>query len=360
MTAALNPVAEQQARQLLAAWTHTVDATYRQLAGQAPLPEPPRDATTQQIAEWWRTVSDVDKARYATERPEVVAGLDGLPATVRDDANRVLLDRTIAATAPGERLDQLTMLRDWLGPDGYLLGFDNAGDGQAIVARGNPDTAANVGTFVPGARTGFGELKTIMEQTGNMYDSANRIGEKNSAMIVWMGYEAPNHVVAAVSEAYAVGANHALDRFQQGLHTVNPDAHHTLVGHSYGSTVVGHAARDGGLPVDDIVAVASPGMGVGTAAQLGLPPGRVWVIEDNQDPIADIGQLGGWHGEDPSEDTFGATRLPAEPDGIRPSNPWEYDFTEASHLGYFVNEPESRPAYENIGDIIAGRPPTHR
>jgi hypothetical protein len=348
-----------QAIRTLLSWADTVDATYQQLTTQAPLLGPPADATPQRIAEWWgNEVSDVDKRRYATERPDLVAGLDGLPADVRDGANRILLDRTIAATAPGERLDQLTMLRDRLGPDSYLLGFDNTGDGRAIVSRGNPDTAANVGTFVPGTKAGFGDLKLISDQASHMYDSANRGGGSNSAVITWIGYDAPNDPAAAASESYAVAANQSLDRFQQGLDTVNPGAHHTLVGHSYGSTVIGHAARDGHLPVDDIVAVGSPGMGVQAAAELRIPADRVWVVEDNQDPVADVGQLGGWHGQDPSEGSFGANQLPADPDGIRPSNPFEYSIEE--HLGYFWNTPEHRQSAENIGDIIAGREPTHR
>lgn len=32
----------------------------------------------------------------------------------------------------------------------YLLGFSTADDGRAIVAKGNPDTADNVATFIPG------------------------------------------------------------------------------------------------------------------------------------------------------------------------------------------------------------------
>ncbi|MFD8492808.1 alpha/beta hydrolase [Amycolatopsis sp. NPDC059657] len=51
-------------------------------------------------------------------------------------------------------------------------------------------------------------------------------------------------------------------------------SHNTTVGHSYGTTVIGHAARDEHLAVDDIVFVASPGVGVNHASELGLPAER--------------------------------------------------------------------------------------
>lgn len=363
------------ARQALTTFMGAIDAMMPQAA--AALPAPPAGATPQQLAEWWRQVSEPDRRRYVTERPELVAGLDGLPAAVRDEANRTLLDRTVAdvkrqeqeawrvpgdaatdrATELAERHRQLTVLRDKLGPDGqdtYLLGFDNAGDGKAIVSRGNPDTAAHVGTFVPGTGAGFHDLPVILDQNSSLFDSANRVPGANTATISWIGYDAPNDPLAASQEHFATDANQALDRFQQGLDTVNPDAHHTLVGHSYGSTVIGYAARDGGLPVDDIVLVGSPGVGVDTAAQLDVPADRVWVVEDNQDRIADLN----WFGKDPGDDAFGANQVAAEPEGRRPSNVGEY--TDAAHLDYFWNKPETQQSYDNIGDIIAGRPPTHR
>ena len=45
--------------------------------------------------------------------------------------------------------------------------------------------------------------------------------------------------------------------------------HVTVVGHSYGSVVLGRALRDQGLEVTDAVAVGSPGMGVDDAGDLG-------------------------------------------------------------------------------------------
>lgn len=61
------------------------------------------------------------------------------------------------------------------------------------------------------------------------------------------------------------------------------------MGHSYGSTVVGEAAKTGGLPVDDIVVAGSPGMHVDTASQLMDDPRHVWAGASDSDPVARAG-----------------------------------------------------------------------
>ncbi|MFK4223829.1 alpha/beta hydrolase [Streptomyces sp. NPDC019890] len=61
--------------------------------------------------------------------------------------------------------------------------------------------------------------------------------------------------------------------------------HLTVTGHSYGSTVIGSAARQGTLPVDDVFVAGSPGMQVGSAAELDVPQGHVFAAEADSDPI---------------------------------------------------------------------------
>jgi hypothetical protein len=103
------------------------------------------------------------------------------------------------------------------------------------------------------------------------------------------------------------------------------------------------------MPIDDFVAVGSPGTGVRTAADLHVP--QVYVIEDNQDPIADIGGTG-WYGTDPGDDAFGGRQLWSDPEPPRQSEPLEY--TADSHLAYF-DTGRDNPALTNIGDVIANR-----
>jgi hypothetical protein len=396
-----------QARATVLAWRQTMEAAWRHRSDLLSAPggmlmpadalaaPPPPGARPSENTAYWAELTDEQRLRLVREQPELVGSRDGFPADARDAANRMLLAREKAALET-ER-DQLTQqlsfdpagnpavvqrlaeIRQELGgiavlenrlnapPDPnnanatryYLLGFDTNGPGRdatAIVAHGNPDTADNVATYVPGAESSFAQLDRLMNESDAMYRSANRV-ELNSSVITWLGYDAPDPLAHAAWDNYAIAANQPLDQFQQGLHAVNPGAHHTLVGHSYGSVVVGYAARDGGLEavVDDIVAIGSPGMGVDTAAELRIPTDQVWVLEANQDMIADLGRIG-WYGADPGDADFGAQQLRADPEGRRPTTPGDVGNVLGAHLSYFF----SSPAHENIGDVIAGRPPSHR
>ncbi|HEX2132310.1 MAG TPA: alpha/beta hydrolase [Actinophytocola sp.] len=360
------------------------------LADTVPSP-PPAGATPEENAAYWRSLTPEQRDRLARERPELVGGRDGFGATHRDVANRVLLTREKAAlAAERERLldrmarnpsaypvelGRLTEIDDELAGIGviesrlnqegyYLLGFDTRGPGEdatAVVTRGNPDTAGHVATYVPGAESHFNEMDRLLRESDSMYASANRTDPANpdSAVITWLGYDAPDTVFHAVSPAYAEAAKGRLDDFQHGLRAADegPRAHHTVVGHSYGTVVTGYAARDEHLPVDDVLAMGSPGMGVRTAAELNVPDDRVWVLENNDDLVADTQA----HGYDPGDDAFGARQLSADPEGRQPTRWWEVDLLDARepHEDYFYRKDGKDPAYHNIGDVIAGRPPSH-
>src|SRR5205823_1739984 len=82
----------------------------------------------------------------------------------------------------------------------------------------------------------------------------------------------------ATRSAPSEPAEAALHRFQAGLRATHtgPRSHNTVVGLSYGTTVVGLTGHAYGLDADDIVLLGSPGTGVAHAADLGLDPGHVW------------------------------------------------------------------------------------
>lgn len=332
---------------------------------------------------YWDSLGFAEQQRLIREQPEMVGGTDGFPATARDQANRLLMarartdltaelaevERRIAESprGPGNASEDrklferrreihaelfgIGQIEQRLGRgDHYLLGFDLNGPGRdatAIVAAGNPDHAANVATYVPGAESSFAQMDRLLGDNDAMSAAAG----PGSSVIMWLGYDAPPTVMDAVDESYARGGQDALVRFQEGLRATHtgPPSHNTVVGHSYGSVVAGYAARDHGLPVDDFLAVGSPGTGVNHASELRLPPGHVYVMEDNGDPVADIGETG-WYGADPGDDAFGARQLRADDEPPRPSD--DYSDPVGAHLGYFRTE----PALDNIGDVIANRP----
>lgn len=160
----------------------------------------------------------------------------------------------------------------------YVLRIDDAGAGRAIVAMGNPDTAQHVATYVPGTGSELSKIGGDMDRADRMVDAARQAGARSMSVITWLGYDAPPTLLDAASESYADHGKHALDSFQDGLRESHQRApsHNTVVGHSYGTALVGHAARDEHLAVDNVVLVASPGVGVDHASQLHIPPDHVY------------------------------------------------------------------------------------
>jgi pimeloyl-ACP methyl ester carboxylesterase len=138
-----------------------------------------------------------------------------------------------------------------------------------------------------------------------------------------------------------------------------------VLGHSYGSLVVGVAAAHSGLAADSVVFVGSPGVGVDAVSQLHVPAGQVWSTTSRSDVIQYtalapgalltdvvravampvIGPLVGfgrpaddlWFGHNPSDEAFGARVFASQPD--------------AGHLRYW--DP-GRPALDNLARITLG------
>lgn len=283
------------------------------------------------VTAWWDGLSPFEQQGLLEARPELLAPVDGIPAAVRDSANRALLDSELArredeieavedrlAADPGNedlrrRLEGLTgtqrdlaRLRDEVstpyqvgsgGPalERYLLGYSSEGDGRAIVAIGNPDTADHVSVLVPGTGSDLGNVGGSVDRAELMAGDAYWADPGSStASVLWLGYDAPDEVAPhAMDRRYAEDAARDLSSFTSGLRAVDEDgaSHVTVTGHSYGSTTVGIAARDAGLDVDDMVFVGSPGVGVDSASDLGIDPDRVWATRNEEDII-------GWARED--------------------------------------------------------------
>lgn len=135
------------------------------------------------------------------------------------------------------------------------------------------------------------------------------VGGERVAVVAWLGYRTPHGVGrdAAREELARAGAV-ALDRFVAGLVRQRPAAAVTLIGHSYGSVVVGLAAPRLPRQVTDLVAVGSPGMGVDRAADLHTTA-RVWAGLSGADWIRwvpGVELLGAGHDTQPADPSFGA------------------------------------------------------
>jgi hypothetical protein len=333
-------------------------------------PHPPSDPKA--AAEWWKLLPEDMRESYAALHPEIVGRTDGLPSTVRDDANRLALEQELSAMENYEyhdkyseddynkRFSNLQMLQEELDKrDGvtgekqlYVLGFDPAGDGKAIVAMGNPDTADNVGVNVPGTSTSMESTGGQLSRIDSMQNAAKIAdGNAKTSMVYWLGYDAPEIPVSQAGNLDVAGSGRAEDaapalrNFTHGLrasHEGGP-ANLSVIGHSYGSTVVGAAAsEDGGLDADRIAVVGSPGMTVDKASDLNIDPDHVYIGRAKDDGIT--GVAGATLGPDPAQEDFGGQRFKVDTHG---------------HSGYW-DETDHGPSQSllNQGKIIAGVTPT--
>ncbi|ONI67112.1 hypothetical protein BWI15_28505 [Kribbella sp. ALI-6-A] len=371
---------------------------------------PPPGASPDQVKAWWDSLTDEQRATVLRDSPDQIGNLDGIPATIRDAANRSMLDQQLAAlqaergalaqkletqnkTPAGPLYTDILELRELdekiagVGqiqqrlaeapagqPPAFLLGLDPTGDGQAIVAIGNPDTAGNVATMVPGTTARLGTFGGEMARADLLWQSAQRAGSPSTSVVAWLGYDAPDEIPNASSASYADGAVKPLQDFQNGLRSTHegPRSLNTVVGHSYGTTAIGHAAVKGSLDADQIEFVASPGVLAETVTDLhldGVPAAdvgrRVFSTVSATDPI-NVTNLPGVDalGPDPAGPSFGGRtfesprggdlHIPVEGGGefVIPQleNHWHSSYFEGS-----LDPAQPRnPTLDETGQIIAG------
>ena len=302
----------------------------------------PQGKSADENAAWWKGLTQEQRDEYATLYPASVGALDGIPSTVRDDANRMVFAESKAkwelelAAIPPEPKPKLVShgprggmvySQEWLDwhheyedrkeelearkpgmeaiekrlnrgadsdlPEAYLLKFDGEkDDGRVILANGNPDTADHTAVYVPGTKTKLPEIEGDLERADAMWTATNQVAPNQKvSTITWFDYNAPDNIPEAMFNRYGEKAAPDLRRFMDGMETAQggPDKSHTTVmGHSYGSTVAGMATRQGqgsGPLADDIIAIGSPGMQVEYASDLGVGREHVWAMGGGGDDV---------------------------------------------------------------------------
>ncbi|MGV8874900.1 MAG: alpha/beta hydrolase [Rhodococcus sp. (in: high G+C Gram-positive bacteria)] len=385
---------------------HYSDAVRNIFDGNAFLPDHPRE-----LAAFWDSLTPAEKDGLAAWDP-TIGNRDGLPAVDKARLNEDLLvpitaaaERDLAAVdarhpdwAAGQNVppssgvldeEQQARRKDWeswtgdreeassavaglhevrnqLDSEGsapaFLMNIDDQGRG--VVALNNPDTANNVATYVPGTGTELSKMGGDMARAERVLLEANNAspGSKNS-VVMWMGYESPPGFSDAARTTFADAGAPRLDSFQDGLraaHDGNP-SHNTVIGHSYGSTVVGHAMSDGGsLDVDSVVFAGSPGVGVSRVGDLaldGVAPDQmadhVFATAAPADPVTWIGAAVPEvaHGADPTSDVFGATVFESAPGDYSIDIPvlGDVGFDPPSHSSYFELD---TPSLRSMAEII--------
>ncbi|HTQ22061.1 alpha/beta hydrolase [Mycobacterium sp.] len=238
----------------------------------------------------------------------------------------------------------------------YLGLIDDKGHGA--VAIGNPDYAKRNAILVPGTGQDLTKFEGSDLKSLAMYNAAMQadptLRPGDVAVTTWMGYDRPMDLPQAAWPDRAWSGGGALDAFESGQRAshVGAPSIDTVIGHSYGSTVVGAAAAPGHhLDANNVIAVGSPGMLVHNAGDLNLAPGgTVYAMRARNDIIELVTDL--TLGKDPMGSEFGATRLYAAPGPS--SDPLGLTPSVAAHSSYWL---PGNPALRNFGAVIDGMQP---
>lgn len=335
------------------------------------------------LSAWWRSLSRAQQQALMTEHPELVGNADGIPVRDRDEANRAGLYSDVDALSQRDADGQLTeverrildnarTIRDEL--DDYKDRVDpstgdhlanlivykpgiHTTDGGVAISFGDPDRADHVAAFVPGLTSETSSIDGNLKSIDSLYAEAATNQNGSVATVFWLDYDAPSgdfsspEEILDFAEVVTPGAaergGERFGDFIDGLRASDRGerAHLTAIGHSYGSTAVGHALEDGAR-VDDAVLVGSPGQPVATADA--LTDADVWVGSKDYDPVTllGLGDRGGIGalGHDPAQETFGGTRFETG-DGS-----YQVEDLLENHTSYFDGE-----SLDNLGSIVADK-----
>lgn len=307
------------------------------------------------VGRWWAALEIPAQDGLTAAAPQLVGGLDGVPAAQRNTANRLWLAESktrleAAATASDGRAvvdaaeRQIAMLdevNDVLGtqesvPARSLLSVDPRGQGRAAVVLGDLATADYVTYLIPGMFfTVGGQINDWTDDAARLYDEQvawlHLIGEadpahevdgadtadeaasaespaapKTVAVIAWMGYETPNLTNIGSLDLAEKGRDsiaHAIEGLQ--TERIGNRPYITIVAHSYGSTAALMALTEFDFSVDALAVVGSPGSAAQSVDDLHVRGGNVFVGEAAWDPVPNSA----YFGSDPGSEKYGAKRL---------------------------------------------------
>lgn len=376
--------------------TGTKQVTAPTISGNDGLPAagtPPRA-----VADWWRDLTPDQQISLQSRHPDELAELDGLPPTVLDGVNRarVVRDRTRAqadvdAANAGLRAHGLVGMPDAellsnrdpevrrlgrahaeaqdrlmhtdevdaavrsaqasaaqcppIGPV-LLLAYRNTGAGGLAIGFGDRAKSDDVAVNVPGTTSGPAS-PSLSDASRLRREMDRRDPAGTHAVVQWVDYDAPDSIVGrdvTKPDQAREGAPRLVGDVAGWRAAGDGKQHITVIGHSYGSTLVGFAGQHG-LRADDIAVVGSPGVGASTADGLSAGRGHVWAGSAEHDPVVQVTD-GDWYTTDgsgvgPYDKSFGARQF----DATNP-NP-----VSQAHSTYYD---EGSPSLRNLAAISTG------
>lgn len=378
----------------------------------------------------WRGLDPMTKQALIHTRASEIGTIDGLPVEARDQANRILLpaqrsavESEIAALRaeggqegyldggfrvpfPGSDESEwmarlatakarLNALDDIAGSTSagndaagqprrtYLMALDVTDRGRVAIAYGNPDTADQVVSLVPGTGSDLGGVLGDAERLKLMMRAAEQSGAGAVAGVVWTDWETPPDIPHAALAGYADRAVDDLDNFAEGLrhsHEEDQPFRSVIAAHSYGTVLTAMAASGTHtLDADALILLGSPGTDLNSVRDVRLTgvaaddiAQHVFATSSGADPVADAPYVGGdlsltdgmalrvdggpvrhvgsavglGFSGDPTSPDWGATVFHTPAD-----HSLAY-YSLGDHSAYWL--PES-PPLQTMGDIIADR-----
>ncbi|WOC11514.1 alpha/beta hydrolase [Gordonia sp. MP11Mi] len=324
-----------------------------------------RDLTPDRRRMYWESLSRTEQDKLVRSVPEVVGNLDGIPFDDRITANRItMLDRLDTVEQESDNDDEAARLRSMLKDGRTFLAYDpDTGQFIELVGEITPD-ARGAAVFVPGTGTAGDDVDDLRRRAVALND---RTG---APVIVWADGTFPQTIVAdlrynpmksmAIDPRLAAENAPRLKSFTEALDaelaTAAPGVETTVIGHSYGGTIVG-TAEQLGMRADRVV--------YASAAGTGALPGVGW---NNPDPdvarysitppgdLIHYAQDGGGllHGGDP-DDADGVVRL--DSGYLSPDEHGHRRLLEgpSSHSAYL--DDTGSDAFGVIADVVVGNEP---
>lgn len=315
------------------------------------------------IRSWWALLSRDERDRLVRAHPAALGSLAGLSAVTRSRANERLLARALRSTEGSgptaearhalavraalrrarARVDPATGVPAVV----LLLAFEPQayeGDGRAVIAVGDPDSADHVAFLVPGMGSTVARTAPRLVAAASTVTAAAalRAPTRPTAAVAWVGYDAPGAEAVLSSEPARRGGDRLAADVRALQATRAVPAHVTVVGHSYGSTTVGSALRDHRLGAHEVVLLGSPGAAVTAAGDLRVPAGHVYVGASSRDPVSYLD----FFGTDPTHRRFGGVRFEAE---SITRNAYRLDADD--HASYYAEGSES---VRNLAAVVVG------
>lgn len=256
--------------------------------------------------------------RLITDFPHQVGNTDGVPWDMRIAANRLNIASAILAETGADPLSgrRIAFYRSLLGeiddPEGgqriprKIIAFD-PGRASLVELNGNLGRASGVAVLVPGVNTTI-EGSSSNTETARRFVSATR-GEV--AVITYLGgpfpqVRNPAAVLQSADTGFALDMAPRLVAFSEDVdRRVGAGVPVTVIGHSYGGSIVG-TAETMGLTSDRTLFLAAAGAGVGVDDPGDWHNRNPHVMRFSMTAPGDFIELvqgipGGPHGSDPDE-----------------------------------------------------------